>query len=125
MPANKLTQAEKEARGTHKRSRDLQPRPLKQVRREIRETRQALKDIQWNLAEAGKAIREEGVVIEYPVTDSSGAAHVQKKPHPALKIQRESLTAIKDLKRSLVLLREEESLALATKTATDEFSEFA
>jgi hypothetical protein len=120
-----LTQAEKQARGTHRKHRDIQPRPLKHIKREIRDTRNALKDLQWNLQQAGEAIRKEGVIIEYPVLDNSGAPQVQKKANPALKIQKEALAGIKDLKRSLVLLREEESLAQAQKQESDEFSDFA
>lgn len=123
MPA-KLTQAEKDARGTRQKCRDTAPRPVAQVKRDIRDARSALKDLQFNLKSVGESIRKDGPIIEVTVLDGSGNPHTTQKAHPALKVQREALAGIQTLKRSLVLLREELALATAAKKDDSEFSDF-
>jgi hypothetical protein len=119
--AAKLTIAEKEARGTHQACRD-NIRPLPEIREEIQEGLASLADMRFNLHAAGKAIRAEGVLIDIVTRNNGGNEVRTKKLNPACKLQKEMLSAIKSVKRALVLLREEEQLALQTqKPEHDEF----
>src|SRR6266436_1564025 len=112
MPA-KLTQSEKNSRGTAQRCRTLQARSLRVVRREIRELRRAISDVSFNLQLARQSVHDDGLLLELVVADSNGKLNRTKKLNPALKIQRESLSALKSLNRQLVLLHEEEAQAVA------------
>jgi len=119
--AVKLTQAEKDARGTLRTGRDV-VRPLPEVRAEMTEALESLEDMRFNLREAGKAIRREGVLIDIVTRNNGGSEVRTKKLNPACKLQKDMLSAIKSVKRALVLLREEEQLALkAEKPEHDEF----
>jgi hypothetical protein len=121
LKAIKLTVAEKEARGTRQAGRDV-PRALDEVQTEIAETRESLLDMQFNLREAGKAIRKEGVLIDVITRSNTGMEVRTKKLNPACRLQRDMLTAIKSVKRALVLLYEEEEMALrAERPVEDEF----
>lgn len=118
----RLTIAEKEARGTHQACRE-RIRPLAEVQAEIVEALDTLEDIRYNLSEAGKAIRREGILIDVVTRNNGGQEVRTKKLNPACKLQREMVAAIKSFKRALVLLREEEALALAPhKLEEDEFA---
>lgn len=117
--AIKLTVAEKDARGTRQTGRDI-PRPLDEVQQEIREARESLDDMQFNLREAGKAIRKEGVLIDVITRNNGGNEVRTKKLNPACKLQKEMLTAIKSVKRAMVLLREEEQLAQRAAAPVDD-----
>lgn len=117
----KLTVAEKAARGTVQPGRDA-PRELSEVEMEIEEALASLEDMRFNLREAGKAIRSEGVLIDVITRNNGGNEVRTKKLNPACKLQKEMLTAIKSVKRALVLLREEEVLAArAAAPVEDEF----
>jgi hypothetical protein len=119
--ALKLTTAEKQARGTHQASRD-NIRPLPEVRAEIQEALESLEDMRFNLHAAGRAIRSEGVLIDVVSRNNGGQEVRTKKLNPACRLQKDMLSAIKSVKRALVLLREEEQLALRSeKPEKDEF----
>lgn len=119
--AIKLTVAEKQARGTNQTCREA-VRPLAEVQEEMQEQNEALADMRFNLHAAGKAIRTQGVLIAV-ITRSNDNKEVRtQKLNPACKLQKEMLSAIKSVKRALVLLREEEAAALkAEKPLNDEF----
>jgi len=120
--APKLTAEEKKARGTL-RAADLVARPLPLIREEIADAEVTLEDMKYNLRQAGLAIRREGVLIDVITRNNGGNEVRTKKLNPACKLQKEMLTAIKAVKRALVLLREEEALAL--KSEVPEVDEFA
>lgn len=121
----KLTDAEKEARGTRRKGRDVAPRPLKQIRADIREHRQSLKDMRCASKEAGESIRKDGIWLITTIIGKGGEPCESKKPNPAFAIKNKALSTIKVLQRSLVLLAEEMELAQAAKAASDEFEEFS
>lgn len=121
VKAIKLTVAEKQARGTNRSDRDA-VRPLSEVRAEVKESLESLEDMRFNLQAAGKAIRGEGVLILVIARNNGGQEVRTKKLNPACKLQKDMLSAIKSVKRALVLLREEEAAALkAEKPLNDEF----
>jgi hypothetical protein len=116
--AMKLTVEEKQARGTHQPCRDF-ARGLDEIRQEVSEVLESLEDMRYNLREAGKAIRKEGVLIPV-ITRSNDNKEVRtKKLNPACKLQREMLVSIKSAKRALVLLRDEESQAARAAAPID------
>lgn len=105
-----------------KDARAAASRPLQEIKEEISEHLEALEDMRFNLREAGKAIKNEGVLIAV-ITRSNDNKEVRtKKLNPACKLQRDMLGAIKSLKKSLESLRVEEQTA-ATRLAApkDEF----
>jgi hypothetical protein len=104
-----LTTAEKQARGTHERCKD-RTRSLETILAEVSEVEESLDDMQFNLREAGKAIRSEGVLIDV-VARSSGQEVRTKKLNPACKLQRDMLSAIKSVRRALVILGDEQERA--------------
>jgi hypothetical protein len=120
--AIRLTIAEKQARGTHQASRD-KIRPLSEIQAEIAEARESQTDMQYNLREASKAIRAEGVLIDVITRNNGGNEVRTKKLNPACRLQKDMLLAIKSVKRALVLLHEEEAMALkAERPVDDEFA---
>lgn len=84
IKAIKLTQAEKEARGTHQKCRDV-VRPLAEVQEEIAESLQSLEDARYNLREAGKAIRKNGILIDVTTRHNDNSTVITKKLNPACK----------------------------------------
>ena len=111
----KLTEAEKKARGTARKSRALKPRKRSEIRSDMHSTEACIQDMQHNLTEATKEIRTLGMFIETTVTDNNGVAHVVRKLNPAYKIQKDAMQLMKQLRRQLVMLREEEAAATVTE----------
>ena len=120
----RLTEAEKEARGTARKYRALKPRTKKVIGAEIETIQQCLTDMQHNLVLAGQEIKTHGMYVELEVTDNNGTLQKVKKINPAFKVQKEALSALRSLKRHLTLLREEESLAGVKEQQDDERNEF-
>lgn len=119
MP-QKLTDAEKKARGTLRKCRIVAPRTLETVREEIAETEQALTDMRHVLSLALTQIRKRGLMIKTVVLDSHGQPVKTEKVNPALKVQKDALTSVRSLKRYLVLLREEENLAAEKQNESED-----
>jgi hypothetical protein len=116
----KTTISEKEARGTRQKAYDPKVRGLADIQADIEQGQETLESLQFTAREAGKAIRELGVVIP---TGRGAVATV--KPNPCIRIQAWAMTAQRGVRRELVFLREEEQLALAAqKPVDDEFEGF-
>lgn len=107
-----LTVAEKEARGTREKHMDPKPRDLNEIREEIADALEGLGDMRANLKMAGQGIRSRGMYLPIKTTNNQGNTVEREALNPAFKVQREAMTAIKNIKRFIVLLREEEELAL-------------
>jgi hypothetical protein len=123
MPA-KLSEKEKNSRGTAQRCRAREARSLRVIRREIREVRRAISDMIFNVRLTRKSIRADGTLIEVLVTNSNGKFETTRKLNPSFKIQMEAMTALKSLNRRMDFLSEELDAAEAKETKADEFSEF-
>lgn len=123
MARPQLTIAEKEARGTHLRHMDPKPRDLAEIREEIADAIEGLENMRANLKMAGQGIREKGMYLLVRTTNNQGATVERENLNPAFRVQREAMAAIKNIKRFLVLLREEEQLALRAEQPNDD--EFA
>jgi hypothetical protein len=109
--ALKLTVAEKQARGTHQASRDA-IRPIAEVRAEIADSLECVDMMRDNLTMAAQGIKAKGMYLLSRATNNKGEVVTTEKLNPAFKVQREAMSVLKSLKRALVLLREEEELAL-------------
>ena len=105
-----LTAREKDARGTRDRSKE-RTRALAIILAEVAEAEESLDDMQFNLSEAGKAIRRQGVLIDVVARNSSGQEVRTKKLNPACKLQRDMLSTIKSVRRALVILADEQERA--------------
>lgn len=75
------------------------------------EAEESLDDMHFNLSEAGKAIRREGVLIDVVARNSSGQEVRTKKLNPACTLQRDMLSAITSVRRALVILADEQERA--------------
>lgn len=118
----KLTIAEKQSRGTHQRVRDV-IRSVDAVQLEIADTEQGIQMMRDNLTMAAQGIKEKGMYLLSRATNNKGEVVTTEKLNPAFKVQREAMSALKSLKRALVLLQEEEQIALAAeKPVEDEFA---
>lgn len=105
-----LTAGEKDARGTRDRSKE-RTRAIAIILAEVAEVEESLNDMQFNLREASKAIRREGVLIDVVARNSSGQEVRTKKLNPACMLQRDMLSAIKSARRALVILADEQERA--------------
>jgi hypothetical protein len=115
----KLTISEKEARGTRQRSYDPKVRSLEAIQADVELAQETLDSLQLTAREAGKAIRELGVVIP---TGRGAVATV--KPNPCIRIQAWAMTAMRGVRRELVFLCEEEQLAAESQKFADMDDEF-
>jgi hypothetical protein len=106
-----LTIAEKQARGTREKHMDPKPRDLAEIREEVADALEGLADMRANLKMAGQGIKSRGMYLPIKTTNNQGATVERDALNPAFKVQRDAMTAIKNIKRFLVLLREEEELA--------------
>jgi len=122
MPA-KLSEKEKSAKGTAQRCRARKARPLKVIRRDIRELRKVISDVTFNVRLARKCIRAEGTFIETLVTNSSGRFENVRRINPAFKIHLQSLNALKSYNRQLEFLFEEREAAEAKQRKAEEFKD--
>ncbi len=119
--AVKLTVAEKQARGTHQAIRDPKPRDLAEIQEEIADALEGLTDMRANLKMAGQGIRSKGMYLPVKTTNNQGNTVEREALNPAFKVQREAMAAIKNIKRFLVLLREEEQAQREAKPEHNEF----
>jgi len=123
MPA-KLSQREKNSRGTAQKCRALKARPLRVIRSDIRAIQRVIKDMQYNLSIARKSVRADGALIEVVTADSNGRFAKTRRLNPSFKIQREALTALKSLNRQMDFLCEEREAAEAAQHKSAETEEF-
>src|ERR1700678_2110207 len=93
---SRLTEAEKKARGTHKKCRTLVPRTLEIIRAEIADMEQAIDDMRYTL--------------------SLTVGESRKK---------DAMASLRSLKRMVEFLREEEKLAEVKINREEAFEEFA
>jgi hypothetical protein len=121
---SRMTEAEKKARGTHKKCRTLVPRTLEIIRAELADMEQAINDVRYALSLTVAEIRKHGLMVTMTVLDSHGAPVKVKKLNPAFKVQKDAMASHRTLQRMTVLLREEESLAAAKENQASEFEEF-
>jgi hypothetical protein len=121
----RLTEAEKKARGTHKKCRALMPRTLEMIRAELADMEQAIDDVRYALSLTVAEIRKHGLMVIMTVLDSHGAPVKVRKLNLAFKVQKDAMASLRTLRRMVILLREEEKLAATKENAANEFEEFA
>src|SRR5438552_2358004 len=102
MPA-KLTQSEKNTRGTAQKCRTHEVRSLRTIRRDMRNLRRVITDMDFNLQLARSSVRADGALIEVLVTSSNGKFEKTRRLNPSFKIQRDALSALKSLNRQFEL----------------------
>jgi riboflavin biosynthesis pyrimidine reductase len=121
----KLREKDKAVRGTAQRCRTRQARSLRIIRREIRDLRTIITDMNFNLQLARKSVRTEGTLIEVLVANSHGQLEKTRRLNPAFKIQFLAVTALRSLNRQMEFLYEEREAAEAKQRKADELSEFS
>jgi len=122
MHGRQTTVEEKKARGTHRPCRDSR-RSLAEIQADITDALEALDMMRTNLHLVVDAIKELGMYVDTVRTDNQGGTRTDKKLNPAFRVQREALAGMRAFSLALVLLREEEQLALKRdkKPEADEF----
>jgi hypothetical protein len=120
----RLTESERNARGTNQKCRVLVPRTLETIGVEIADMERAIDDMRFVLSLTVGEIRKHGLMVRLTILDSHGSPVKTKKVNPALKVQKDAMSSLRTLKRMVVLLREEEALAAAKESASSEFEEF-
>ena len=119
----KLSQREKNLRGTAQKCRTEKVRSLRIVRRDIRELRKLITDIRYNLKLARDSVRTDGTLIEVLTTDSNGRVAKTKRLNPAFRVQGDSLKILKGLDRQMTLLSDEEEAAMAEQSKSSDPSD--
>lgn len=123
MPT-KLSQREKNLRGTAQKCRAVKARSLRVVRREMRELRKLITDIRHNLNLARVSIQTDGVLIETLALDSNGRVAKTRRLNPCFRVQNDSLKTLKSLSRQMQLLSDEEDAAMAEQKVSNAHDEF-
>ena len=123
MPA-KLSQREKNLRGTAQKCRAVKARSLRIVRREMRELRKLIMDIRFNLNLARQSIQSDGVLIDTLALDSNGRVAKTRRLNPCFRVLNDSLKTLKILSRQMQLLCDEEDAAMAEQKVSNAHDEF-
>jgi hypothetical protein len=92
---------------TFKKSREQARKKPANPEQELADCREALEAMKQNLRLATADIAERGLLVETAVTDSHGKISKVDRINPSVKIQREAMRAINNLKKQIVGLEEE------------------
>jgi|HubBroStandDraft_6_1064221.scaffolds.fasta_scaffold102345_3 hypothetical protein len=105
-----------------KTSRKKQPVNPEQ---ELADCREALAAMKQNLQLATADIAKRGLLVKTTVTDSHGKVSKVDRINPSVKIQREAMRAVNNLKKQICGLEEEEKAREEEKKRAERRSEFA
>ena len=109
MAATRKSAKQKLLQDTFKKSREEARKKPANPEQELADCREALEAMKQNLRLATADIAERGLLVETAVTDSHGKVSRVDRINPSLKIQREAMRAIGNLKKQIIGLEEEET----------------
>jgi hypothetical protein len=92
---------------TFKKFREQARKKPANPEQELADCREALEAMKQNLRLATADIAERGLLVETAVTDSHGKISKVDRINPSIKIQREAMRAINNLKKQIAGLEEE------------------
>lgn len=107
MAATRKSAKQKLLQDTFKRSREEARKKPANPEQELADCREALEAMKQNLRLATADIAGRGLLVETVVTDSHGRVSKVDRINPSLKIQREAMRAISNLKKQIAGLEEE------------------
>jgi hypothetical protein len=109
---------------TFKKSREEARKKPANPEQELADCREALEAMKQNLRLATADIASRGLLVETVVTDSHGKVSKVDRINPSLKIQREAMRAINNLKKQIAGLEEEEKAREQKKKNAEDSNEF-
>jgi hypothetical protein len=109
---------------TFKKSREAARKKPANPEQELADCREALEAMKQNLRLATADIASRGLLVETAVTDSHGKVSKVDRINPSLKIQREAMRAINNLKKQITGLEEEARERQKKKNEESESTEF-
>ena len=124
MAATRKSAKQKLLQDTFKRSREEARRKPANPDEELADCREALEAMKQNLQLATADIAQRGLLVEATVTDSHGKTSKVDRINPSLKIQREAMRAINNLKKQIAGLEEEEKAREQKKKDEEDANEF-
>src|SRR6266404_6642518 len=124
MAATRKSAKQKLLQDTFKRSREDARKKPASPEQELADCREALEAMRQNLQLATADIASRGLLVETTVTDSHGKTSKVDRINPSLKIQREAMRAISNLKKQIAGLEEEEKAREQKKKDEDSYSQF-
>src|SRR5882762_2242842 len=107
MAATRKSVKQKLLQDTFRRSREEARKKPANPEQELADCREALEAMKQNLRLATADIAGRGLLVETVVTDSHGKVSKVDRINPSLKIQREAMRAISNLKKQIAGLEEE------------------
>ena len=107
MAATRKSVQQKLLQDTFKKSREEARKKPANPEQELADCREALEAMKQNLRLATADIAGRGLLVETVVTDSHGKVSKVDRINPSLKIQREAMRAINNLKKQIAGLEEE------------------
>jgi hypothetical protein len=124
VAATRKSAKQKLLQDTFKKSREEARKKPVNPEQELADCREALEAMKQNLRLATADIAQRGLLVETVVTDSHGKVSKVDRINPSLKIQREAMRAINNLKKQIAGLEEEEKAREQKKKDEEDASEF-
>src|SRR6267378_171626 len=124
MAATRKSAKQKLLQDTFKKSREEARKKPANPEEELADCREALEAMKQNLRLATADIAGRGLLVETVVTDSHGKVSKVDRINPSLKIQREAMRAISNLKKQIDELEEEEKAREQKKKDAEDFKRF-
>lgn len=124
MAATRKSTKQKLLQDTFKRSREEARKKPANPEEELADCREALEAMKQNQRLATADIAARGLLVQTTVTDSHGKVSKVDRINPSIKVQREAMRAINNLKKQIAGLEEEEKAREQKKKDEKEFSEF-
>lgn len=125
MAATRKSAKQKLLQDTFKKSREAARKKPANPEQELADCREALEAMRQNLRLATADIASRGLLVETAVNDSHGKMSKVDRINPSIKIQREAMRAISNLKKQIAGLEEEEKAREQKKKDEDGRSEFS
>jgi hypothetical protein len=107
VAATRKSVKQKLLQDTFKKSREEARKKPANPEEELADCREALEAMKQNLRLATADVAARGLLVETVVTDSHGKVSKVDRINPSLKIQREAMRAINNLKKQIAGLEEE------------------
>jgi hypothetical protein len=124
VAATRKSAKQKLLQDTFKKSREEARTKPANPEQELADCREALEAMRQNLQLATADIASRGLLVETVITDSHGKVSKVDRINPSLKIQREAMRAINNLKKQIAGLEEEEKAREQKKKDEEDSSEF-
>ncbi len=109
---------------TFKKNREEARKKPANPEQELADCREALEAMKQNQRLATVDILQRGLMVETAVTDSHGKVAKVDRINPSIKIQREAMRAISNLKKQIAGLEEEEKAREQKKKDEESYSQF-